>query len=441
MLDFLPGEREDPRVSFPFSYARAGARGAAGALCLAAMMVSPAGAEIRHVIHMSIDGLRGDFLRALVQEPGSRYFGFARLQREGAVTYNARCDFSYSITTPNHTGMITGRPVIAEEPLSPEIQHGYTTNYTVPAHILHIDGSPPGYKASTFDRVHDRGLRTALLLSKEKMSLFDRSYGPLHGAPDTDGADNGRDKIDLTRVHEGNTAPLISALLTEMDRDFPAYTFIHLCDPDYAGHSFGWTSQNWKTAVKGSDAQLSVILAALDDRPALKAATAIVITADHGGGSPDNTHLDNTQVINCTIPVIVWGPGIPGGVDAHALFSDRSDPADAIISNTNPDQPLRNSDTGNIAMALLGLPPVEGSFHRPTLDPKLEISQGPQGRYTVRWPSYLTGWKLQWNDTLDAAGWTDAPGPPQPAGVQMVQSEPEAAPPAGKRFFRLAAPQ
>ncbi|MES2707352.1 MAG: alkaline phosphatase family protein [Verrucomicrobiota bacterium] len=412
-------------------------------LLLAAVFSTPAEARITHVIHVSVDGLRGDFLRALVQEPGSQYFGFNRLEREGAVSYNARCDYSHSITIPNHTSMLTCRPVLAEAPLPPEIQHGYTTNYTIVTDLIQVQGLPEGYKASAFDRVHDRGLRTALLLSKEKMRIFARSWGPDYGAPDTEGADNGRNKIDLVEINEGNTSPLISRLVAEMDRDFPAYTFLHLCDPDYAGHGSGWTSLNWRTAVKGADAQLSVIMAALDQRPELKASTALILSADHGGGSPDYTHLDEEKIENITIPLILWGPGIPGGVDPHTLFSNRTDPGPERISNTNPDQPLRNADTGNIAMALLGLPPVTGSFHRPAFAPHLEILRylpgQPPDSVTVRWPAYLTGWKLQRSATLNDQDWRDVPESP-PGAPQKPCSHTESTLPNSRQFFRLVPP-
>lgn len=409
------------------------------------MLLAAGGAQakITHVIHISVDGLRGDFLRALVQEPGSQYFGFNRLRREGAVTYNARCDYSHSITIPNHTSMITGRPVIAEAPLPAEIQHGYTTNYTVLTDLIQVDGSPPGYKASSFDRVHDRGMRTALFLSKEKMAIFARSWGPEYGAPDTDGADNGRNKVDLVEVHEGNTSILVSRLVDQMDQNFPAYTFLHFCDPDYAGHGAGWSSLNWRTAVKGTDTQLSLLMTALDDRPELKATTAIILSADHGGGVPDYTHVDPEHIENITIPLILWGPGIPGGVDSHKLFANRTDPGPERISNTNPDQPLRNGDTGNIAMALLGLPPIDGSFHRPVLASQLEIQRylpgQPANSVTVRWAPYLTGWKLQRTASLENANWRDVPAPaapPLPEGRYTETTDP-----GGRQFFRLVPPQ
>ncbi len=411
----------------------------AGLLALA----TTAAARIEHVIHISVDGLRGDTLRALVNEPASQYRTFRRLYIEGAVTYNARCDYSHSITIPNHTSMITGRPVLAEEPLPPEIQHGYLTNYTIESHLLHVNGFPTGYKASTFDRVHDRGRRTGLFLSKSKMSIFDRSYGPEHGAPDTDGEDNGRDKIDRTVIIEDNTPVVVASLISEMHGDFPAYTFLHLCDPDYAGHISGWTSFNWRLAVLKADTQLGLLLGALDLRPELKATTAIVLTADHGGGVPDWSHLDATAIENITIPVILWGPGLPRMTDAHTLFSNRFDPGARRVSNTDPRQPLRNGDTGNIAMALLGLPPVAGSFHRPEFHAPLEVilpaPNAAESLLTVRWPAYLHGWTLEASESLGETSWAEVT--PSPVESQGFLIHTEASPPDGRRFFRLRPPE
>lgn len=428
-----------PLPSHPFAFSRSERK----RLCVASLLLLavPVGAlaEIRHVIHISVDGLRGDFLRNLVQQPASPYVTFARFEAEGAVTYNARCDFSHSVTTPNHTSMITGRPVLAEPPLPVEIQHGYRTNYTIETDLLQDQGFPPGYKASTFDRVHDRGLRTALLVGKSKMGIFVRSFGPDHGALDPEGEDHGRNKIDLAQVQDGQSPLLVQTLLAQMDLTFPAYTFMHLAEPDFQGHGFGWTSEAWRQAVKDMDGQLGLIMAALDARPALKAATAIIITSDHGGGVPDNHHADPAYLENCTIPVIIWGGGIPGGMDAHELFTNRRDPGASLIGNTYLHQPLRNGDTGNIAMALLGLPPVEGSFHRPVLLPRLDIHRElpgkPQHTVTLRWPFYLGGLQLQQSAALEEDSWSAVDGPPSEEGVEFTHTV--TTPPGTRLFFRL----
>ena len=145
-------------------------------LLCSSLVMAPLPAQIRHVIHISVDGLRGDLLHGLLDAPGAQYPGFSRLRAEGAVTFNARCDFDFSSTTPNHIGMVTGLPVLAPASAPSWQQHGYQINISVPTHILQVNGVPPAYKFSVFDRVHDRGGRTMLLVSKSKLAILDRSY-------------------------------------------------------------------------------------------------------------------------------------------------------------------------------------------------------------------------------------------------------------------------
>ncbi len=66
-------------------------------------------ADAEYVIHISVDGLAPRCLETLLAE--GKVPTFARLQKEGAWTHNARTDFDYTITLPNHTCMVTGRPV------------------------------------------------------------------------------------------------------------------------------------------------------------------------------------------------------------------------------------------------------------------------------------------------------------------------------------------
>ena len=67
-------------------------------------------AEVQHVIAISVDGLRGDYLQTFVTSAPTNFPNLVRLRDAGAFTYNARCDFNFSETVPNHCAMITGRP-------------------------------------------------------------------------------------------------------------------------------------------------------------------------------------------------------------------------------------------------------------------------------------------------------------------------------------------
>jgi len=404
-----------------------------------AWVVPAAGAPVEHVIHISVDGLRGDLLRGLLEAPGRSYPAFARLRAEGAVTFNARCDHDSSSTTPNHTGMVTGLPVRAPASAPSWQQHGYWTNYTVPTDVLHLNGAPVGYKHSVFDRVHDRGGRTMLLVSKNKLALFDRSYNGEHGAPDLEGEDNGRDKIDITFSNDADSSVLVAVLIARMEVDLAEYTFLHIFDPDSAGHGSGWGSLNWQLAVKHADSMIGLILSALELRPALKATTALVVTSDHGGGAPLFNHVDPAPPENYTIPLMIWGPGVPRGVDAYALFANRADPAGGRPANDAAVPPLRNVDTGNIAMALLGLPPVQDSYFRPEWAGGLAVTLQEGGQIECAWPAWWAGWTLEASPRLEAGTWVAVEAAPGQSGGfwRHIERRDQAAP----RFFRLRAPR
>src|SRR4051794_19983414 len=78
---------------------------------LAAVVAADARGEVRHVIAISVDGARGDFLKTFIETAPREFPNFTRLRALSASTFNARCDFSESITIPNHLCMLTGRPV------------------------------------------------------------------------------------------------------------------------------------------------------------------------------------------------------------------------------------------------------------------------------------------------------------------------------------------
>src|SRR5687768_6154442 len=129
----------------------------------------PLRAEIQHVIAISVDGLRGDFLQTFVDGAPAEFLNFVRLRDAFGYTYNARCDYDFSETVPNHLAMVTGQPVSPPTGL-PGVHHGCPSNFPTATHTVHASGTNPEiYEAGNFDVVHDRGLSTALDLGKTRL--------------------------------------------------------------------------------------------------------------------------------------------------------------------------------------------------------------------------------------------------------------------------------
>lgn len=306
-------------------------------------------AEAERVIHVSIDGLRVDSVTPELMP------NLSRLVAEGASTMNARTDPKVTRTLPNHTSQLTGVSVKS---------HGVEYNEDV-GRTVHDEAGR--YVPSVFDVVHDNGGRTAAFVGKTKFNVHDRSWDEIHGAVDTTGDDDGRDKIDhFARAIPETTADL---LLDELaNSDDLEFAFFHIRYPDRAGHDFGWSSPDYLDAVSISDGILGQILDAIDQDPSLNTTTSVIVVSDHGGPAGEDTHADPTLVENYTIPFVVWGPTVTPGSDLYALNPGRrADPADQRVWLVGT-QPIRGHEVANLALDFLGYPSVPGSVFNAAQD-------------------------------------------------------------------------
>lgn len=315
----------------------------AAADCTAGTPVEPG--PVRHVVLVSVDGLNP---QAITQLGPAGAPAFHRLVAEGVSTLNARTVFEATQTLPDHTSMITGRPVT--------VAGGHRVTFNEDNGST-VHASAGQYVTSVFDLVHDAGGRTALYTGKTKFDFFDRSWNGLNGAPDVTGVDDGRDKIDtyLRSDEEATTQALITALQTD-----PAeFSMIHYPGPDGVGHGQGFMSTAYVAEVSATDALIGRILDAVAADPGLAASTVVVVTSDHGGLGL--SHADPTLAVDYTVPFFAWGVGTEAGLDLYALNPDRSDPGGARPDYSGP-QPVRNAEVGNLITGLLGYAPIPGSL-------------------------------------------------------------------------------
>ena len=350
-------------ASFPLSV-RSFIRLVAFAIALAILSSKAAAAETKYFIEISVDGLGSVYLQPMIEH--GELPNFHRFQTEGAWTNNARNDEVLTITLPNHTTMVTGRPVKGPD------GHQWTKN-TDPAkgETLHKHPGYDGpYVSSVFDVAHDHGMRTILLSGKTKFSLYRDSYDAKHGAIDTGTPDHGRAKLDKF-AYDKDCASMTRTFVAAMKESPFQYSFIHYADPDTAGHAHGWGGAEYKQAIRAVDAQLGELFTMIDADSKFRGATTIFLTADHGG--IDKGHSNNLLVEVYTIPVYIWGAGTAHGEDLYQLNKAvRLDPGTEHPHFADPVQPIRNGDGANLALKLFGLGPIPGS----TINQKQDLRIG-----------------------------------------------------------------
>ena len=276
------------------------------ALAVSAPAVRPAAeirrpvAAVRRVVIISVDGLRPDCLVAAAAPV------LHRLRREGASTLAART-VPAAITLPAHVSMLTG--------VAPA-KHRVESNGDFPVFR-------PPYPAvpTIFELATRAGYRTALVAGKVKFAALNRP-GTIDFAVILSGA-------------QGTDADVGSAAVAIIEQHRPDLLFIHFPGADQAGHAHGWGSPEQLAAIAAIDVQIGAVLSALE-RAGLRASTAVIVTADHGGaGTAHGVDIPGSELV----PWLVAGPGVQPGLNL---------PADGR-------PPVRIEDTAATACWLLGL--------------------------------------------------------------------------------------
>lgn len=367
-----------------------------------------------HVVHILVDGLASLHLKTVIEQQPETIPNFMRLMREGAYTLNARPDYHSTETLPNTMDVITARPLYPEDTMPCTSYHKFYYNYWITGATIHSLGNQClGYIPSVFDVAHDSGLKTGFFGGKSKFDIIPYSYNEENGAPDEDGEDNGKNKIDYWEVLDwGYGLNTVPAFLTKMEELKFNYVFLHIADLDFIGHYYGWGSARWNSQLAIVDSYLGQILALVDTDEELAGNTTIIITADHGGGVPITSHIYPEYPQNYTIPIFIRGPGWEGGRDLYSYFSNRLEPGVKRPKYTDKYQPLRNGDTSNIALAILGLPPIPYSWFVPQFgDPPLVLEIIKMDEFLkLQWWSPNSSIILEFTDSLNAGGnWHQIP--------------------------------
>ena len=262
------------------------------------------------VLILSIDGFRPDAIDLTPMR------NLQALMAEGAYSLVAQTIFPSS-TLPSHTSMLTG--------LCPD-KHGIDWNDYLPKR---------GYANGTdiFDLAHAAGLRTVMVVGKEKLRQITEPE-----STDVFEYINDRDVVIAARVAE--LIPQGFGLM-----------FVHFPTPDWMGHEYGWLSPEQFSVLFRADEALQTILNALD-AAGMREDTLIIVTADHGGH--DTTH-GSSRIEDITIPWIIAGPGVHHKVLETNI--NTTDTAATIAWALN--LPLQPEWDGRPVLEAFGLPDEE----------------------------------------------------------------------------------
>lgn len=306
-------------------------------------------AAAQNVIIVSVDGLRPS---AITSQGAGVLPNFYRFRNEGAFTDDARADETITKTLPNHVSMITGRQVAGAS------GHNWTSNSTPPTGVtLHTNKG--SYVNSIYNVADTAGVGTSMYASKGKFSLFQASYSG---------------EID-SYVNNSDTSVLVSGFTSQLVSQQWGLSFLHLRDADSAGHSFGFGSTQYLAAVANTDNLLGQLLSAVEGNAGLASDTTIILTSDHGGTGTG--HSDNTNPLNYTVPLYVWGAGAQAGADLYALNPQRAT--------------IKSREVGNLAMDLLNLPSISGSTGNVNQD--LSIAPEPSSSILMMLGGFFFIWR------------------------------------------------
>ena len=252
---------------------------------------------------ISIDGLRPD---ALLTVGASNILALAD---RGAYTWQAQTIMP-SLTLPSHVSMLSG--------FTPDV-HGIVWDD-------YIKEKGPIPVPTLFSVARSFGRRTAVMAGKQKFTYFCEGAGSDVCAITS----NGDDEV---------TSGAVSSRAVDL-------LFVHLPDVDVNGHSNGWMSDAYLTAVRRADLAVGRIVSSLP------ADTTVIFSADHGGHLSEH---GSSQASDMTIPWIIAGPRI---VQGRRLSSA-----------------IRTVDTAATAAYVLGFPLQPGAAGRPVLE-AFATSQG-----------------------------------------------------------------
>lgn len=298
---------------------------------------------IKRVVVMTVDGLGSKALKRLSRD--QRAPAVRSMRAAGSSTFNARTAYESTRPLPNLISILSGRPV-------DKARGGHGVRKETLSGTVHSAAGE--YVSSVFDLVHNMGGRTQLLSSAPTSDAVVTTWSRA-GGPDPYGPDNGRNKISK---HRRASTDRGTVKLFAQGRARPAdYTHIHLGRPRKTGLQSGFKGAKYNASVRDLDKNIAIVRRAIRRSPALRAQTMLIVTST--GGGQGRSGSDRTNPATYRVPLLVEGPGVPGGGNLYGLNPSWTSPgANRVPYSATP---INTSIIANLTLEALGLPPIPGS--------------------------------------------------------------------------------
>lgn len=230
---------------------------------------------VKHVILIGVDGMGANYLSKTKNIPVMQ-----SIMRMGVSTMHARC-VSPSSSADNWASMVMGA--------GPEL-HGYTEwnsqKPEIPSRALDHYGLFPTIYALLRDQRPNAKIGViyswggiGYLFPKQAVNKDD------HTSNDS-----------LTADHS----------VKYIQSDKPDFLFVHFDGVDGAGHSIGWGTKEYYSAIQRTDKYIGQIIQSVKDA-GIENNTVIIVTADHGG---IKTGHGGKTIQEMEIPWMAYGKGI-----------------------------------------------------------------------------------------------------------------------------------
>lgn len=231
--------------------------------------------KVKHVVLIGCDGF------GAYAVPDAKMPNVKKLMESGSYSLNARCVLPSS-SAVNWASMLMG---------SGPTDHGYTEWDSKVPEIPSAVKTKYGIFPTIFSVIREQkpAAKTAAIYSWG-------GIGPLLE----------KDAISIFVPGKGKDNFCTDTTVTIIKRDKPTFTFLHLSEPDGAGHSIGHRTPGYYAELEKVDIRIGKIMQAVKDA-GIEDETIIILTSDHGGTGLGHGGKTTDEIF---IPWVISGKGV-----------------------------------------------------------------------------------------------------------------------------------